>query len=200
MNVYVESNFCLELAFQQEQAAEAEQLLALAEAGKIDLVFPAFCVCEPYSTLTYYQRQRTILVDEFNRHFRQLDRSPPHQPVVASAKPVIASVLDVGRVQADLLGDVVERMLKCGRSIPLNLALHQRARGYETTLALGPQDAIVASCVLNDLKSLGAPADSHVFVSTNSDDFGPIKGEFETRGCKYLPKFRAAVQWIGSKI
>jgi hypothetical protein len=42
MIVYVESNFCLELAFQQEQEAQAEQILQLAEAGRVELVFPIF--------------------------------------------------------------------------------------------------------------------------------------------------------------
>lgn len=199
MNVYVESNFCLELALQQERASDAEQILQWGEAGKITLVFPAFAICEPFSTLTYYQRQRTELVDDFSRHFRQLDRSAPHQPVVASAKPLMASLLDIGRIQSDRLGDVVARMLKCGRSLPLDAALHAQARQFEVQYALSPQDAIVASCVVGDLQPLSTPVDSHLLISTNSRDFGPIKAVFEGLGCKYLPKFNAAVQWIASK-
>lgn len=39
MIVYVESNFCLELAFQQEEEAHAQEILRLAEAGRLELVF-----------------------------------------------------------------------------------------------------------------------------------------------------------------
>jgi len=40
MIVYVESNFCLELAFQQEDETQAEGILQLAEARRVELVFP----------------------------------------------------------------------------------------------------------------------------------------------------------------
>ena len=39
MRLYVESNFGLELAFQQEEASHAEELLNLAVARRIELVF-----------------------------------------------------------------------------------------------------------------------------------------------------------------
>ena len=46
MIAYVESNFCLELAFQQEEEVQAEEILQLAEGGRFELVFPQFAVCE----------------------------------------------------------------------------------------------------------------------------------------------------------
>ena len=39
MIAYVESNYCLELAFQQEEVAYAEELLKLSEAGKVESRF-----------------------------------------------------------------------------------------------------------------------------------------------------------------
>ena len=38
MNVYVETNFILELAFEQEQQIECELILNLCEMGKIKLI------------------------------------------------------------------------------------------------------------------------------------------------------------------
>ena len=46
MILYVESNFPLELARVQEEAAEVEELLKLAETGVVNLVFPAISVTE----------------------------------------------------------------------------------------------------------------------------------------------------------
>ena len=48
MIVYVESNFVLELAFLQEESEDCSEILQLAEAQRIELVFPSFCVGEPY--------------------------------------------------------------------------------------------------------------------------------------------------------
>lgn len=51
MDVYVETNFVLELALLQEQQESCQKLLDLAEAGRINLILPAFSLTEPYETL-----------------------------------------------------------------------------------------------------------------------------------------------------
>lgn len=48
MNVYIESNFVLELAFLQEQSSSCEEILRLAEGAHIRLVVPAYALIEPY--------------------------------------------------------------------------------------------------------------------------------------------------------
>lgn len=47
MIVYVETNFILELAFQQEQHQAVNSILELAERGKIELVYPGFSIRNP---------------------------------------------------------------------------------------------------------------------------------------------------------
>ena len=51
MNIYVETNFVLELAFVQEQHESCEQIVSLCEAGSATIVLPAFCIAESYETL-----------------------------------------------------------------------------------------------------------------------------------------------------
>ena len=51
MRVYVESNFALEFARQQEESDHVLALMTLAESRQISLVLPAFALSEPYSTL-----------------------------------------------------------------------------------------------------------------------------------------------------
>ena len=46
MTVYVESNFLLEVAFEQEQSIDFIGILEIAEAGNALLAIPAFCVGE----------------------------------------------------------------------------------------------------------------------------------------------------------
>jgi hypothetical protein len=52
VNVYVETNFVLELVFQQEQFVSCEQILQLSEAGRIKLTIPAYCLAEPHEKLS----------------------------------------------------------------------------------------------------------------------------------------------------
>jgi hypothetical protein len=50
MIVLAESNFVLELAFQQEEQDEVERLVVMAEAREVELVIPACALFEPYET------------------------------------------------------------------------------------------------------------------------------------------------------
>lgn len=58
MIVYVETNFILELAFEQNQDQAVDEILKLAEGGKINLVFPGFSISESLSKVTRQSRGR----------------------------------------------------------------------------------------------------------------------------------------------
>lgn len=199
MIVYVESNFCLELAFQQEEEAQAEAILQMAEAGRIELVFPQFAVCEPFSALNRYNNARRCFLNELNRHLSELKRSAQHRSVVAGTQPLVATLSLIGHDQTNRLEAVVERMLRCGRGIPLTAPLFASARNIEGQYDLTPQDAIVAASVLSDLQTRRAAQDSHVFLSRNSKDFNPMKGDFIALGCRYISKFDNGLSFIRTK-
>jgi hypothetical protein len=199
VNVYVETNFCLELALQQQEEPEGEQILQRAEAGEFSLVFPAFSISEPFSTLNRYDNERQKTFREVERLLAELNRSAPHQPLVENLRPLVASLAGIGPQQAKRLGDVVGRMLACGRSIPLTAARFAQARLLEADFDLSPQDGIVAACVLDDLRPLNAPPDAHLFLSRNSNDFKLMTPDFAALGCKYLPNFRTGAQWLAAK-
>jgi len=61
LNVYVETNFVLELAFDQEQKTQCELILNLCETGKINLIIPAYCLAEPHEKLTRQANHRKEL-------------------------------------------------------------------------------------------------------------------------------------------
>jgi predicted nucleic acid-binding protein len=200
MIVYVESNFCLELVFQQEEEAQAEEILQLAEAGRLELVLPQFAVCEPFSTLNRYENERRRFLNELNKQLSELDRSIHQQQIVAGTQPLVAMLTRIGQDQTNRLKTVVERMLGCGRTVPLTAPLFASARQVEGQFDLSPQDAIVAASVLGDLQPQNAPQNSHAFLSRNSKDFNPMRAEFTALGCRYLAKFDAGLQFIHSKI
>ena len=72
MNVYVESNFVLELALLQEQSRSCEEILGLAEDGRIQLVVPAYSLIEPYETLIRTGMNRRRIWSELNNQIGQI--------------------------------------------------------------------------------------------------------------------------------
>jgi hypothetical protein len=84
MNVYVESNFVLEQALEQEQCESCEQLIGMASAGAVQLVIPAFSLAEPHGTLLRTKNARSKLRGELLPHVRELARSRSYREAAAN--------------------------------------------------------------------------------------------------------------------
>lgn len=78
MNVYVESNFVLEIALHQEQVRYAEKLLGLAKQGECQIFIPAFSLAEPFWTITWRGKERKESLNILIREQRNLGRSVKH--------------------------------------------------------------------------------------------------------------------------
>jgi hypothetical protein len=119
MNVYVESNFVLEQALEQEQCESCERLIGMASAGLLQLVIPAFSLTEPHSTLLHRKSARLKLNSELVPQFREIARSKPYREVSASFLEV-ADVL-VGSAERERAGlqRTIEPMLQTAYAIPL---------------------------------------------------------------------------------
>ncbi len=197
MIVYVESNFVLEMARQQEEAAAAEEILRLAEESGIVLVFPEFALCEPFSTLTYYGSNRSRFVDAMEREFRELARLQPHKSLASLLQPLGPMLLSIERTEMEALQLTVARMLKIGRSIPLTASVFQEAQQTQRKLGLSIQDAIVYSSVIADLRAQRGDV-VKCFLSRNPKDFDDpaINAELGSFGCRYIAKFTDGLSYI----
>ncbi|MSQ14331.1 MAG: hypothetical protein EXR50_00490 [Dehalococcoidia bacterium] len=152
MIVYVESNFVLEIALGQEQALSAEAILSMAEDDSIDLAFPAFALSEPFSTITYHGAERQKLLSSLSQELGQLERSRAHQEVVSLLRPLPIILTEIQKMETDRLESTVGQMLKVGRAINLSEMSFQQALLYGEDYSLSPQDAIIYSVILADIK------------------------------------------------
>jgi hypothetical protein len=75
VNVYVESNFVLELVFVQKQEASCEEIVRLSESGSVTLVIPAYSLVEPFETLGRRHQARNALRRELDRELGHLKRT-----------------------------------------------------------------------------------------------------------------------------
>jgi hypothetical protein len=201
IGVYVESNFVLELARQQDEAPSAEELLRLAEDSKVRLRTPAFSLCEPFSTLTYYGNDRRRFAELLDRQVKDLGRSHMHRHLTPLLQPAIQSMLQIERMEMGLLEQTVQRLVRAGSMLELRLETFQAAHLYEGELDLSPQDAIVLASVLHDLTQTGGQGPS-CFVSRNSRDFDDpeIDAKLAPLDCRHIAKISDAAAFVRNNL
>jgi predicted nucleic acid-binding protein len=193
--VYVESNFVLELAFMQEEHAECEGILRLAEAGVVQLAMPAFSVGEPYETLVRRHRERRALANKLTDELKQLRRSAPYQATVRKLDGLTELLVESGQQETRRLNDVFVRLLDTATVLPIDREFMNGALAAQKDLGLSPQDSIVyASVRRNVLLEKG----QQCFVNKNAKDFliPKIEDEFTTFNCKLIPRFSAGLAYL----
>lgn len=197
MIVYVESNFVLELALGQEELTQAEEILRAAERGDTELALPQFCLSEPFSTLAARGRELRRLSRLLSEQLRQLGRSSPHQPIVATLQATPGALLSFEGSEIDLLGKTVERLLSVGQTIALDSGSFQRAIGYRGTYSLSTQDATIYACIVAHMSGRER-SERKCFVSRNFKDFDHpgIRQELSQYGCEYADSFEHALRFI----
>jgi predicted kinase len=120
MIVYVESNFVLEIALEQEQSSSAEAILKLAESDTIELAFPSFALSEPFSTIMHRNKERADLHQSLMVTLRQLQRSEPNKQTILDLQPLLIILKNAVNREFDLLHSTVARLLKNGKTVELD--------------------------------------------------------------------------------
>jgi len=191
MIVYAEANFLLELAYLQEEHESCEEILDLAESGRIRLLLPAFAVIEARMSVLRQVRQRAEFNGRLEQQIRELARSKPYADLPAKSGDLVSALIDSGEEERRRLDGVVERVHHVGQILPTTEEILDRAYTAESELRLSPQDAAVYASVADDLQQ--DPLSAKVFLNRNSKDFTSPRMESElARGnCKLLTSFRA---------
>lgn len=200
MNVYVETNFVLELAFQQEQHESCEQLIKLCEAGRATLVLPAFCIADSYETLIRRATRRTQIANDLAGELRQLSRSKPYKDEIDAFQRITDLLVRSSQEEDQRLISVLERVLNVADIIPLETRIVLNATQHRFTYKLEPQDSIVYSSVLYHLASI--PKVESCFINRNSRDFDDpdIEESLAQNGCKMLFSFLNGAHYIQHRL
>ena len=127
MIVYVETNFVLEMAYEQEESGSCDSILALAESGAIELAMPAFSIAESYETLTRRSRRRNEYRERLNREVRELARSTPYARITESWNELSPVLRDSVDAEKERLDAVLTEVLDCATIIPTGAETLRRA-------------------------------------------------------------------------
>ncbi|MEM9923689.1 MAG: PIN domain-containing protein [Cyanobacteria bacterium P01_D01_bin.50] len=200
MDVYVESNFVLELALLQEQHESCQELLDLASTKRIRLILPAFSLAEPYETLIRNNKKRQKLSQDLKKEFSQLSRSLPYQEQISTFEDITAFLVRSQEEEKQRLQVVIENMLKVCEIIPLTVEILTTAIAYQSEYNLEPQDSIVYASILEHISFSGERL--RCFLNRNSKDFDDpdIKEALNIYGCLMLFRFDNGINYVKSKL
>ncbi|HEY9657008.1 MAG TPA: PIN domain-containing protein, partial [Allocoleopsis sp.] len=169
MNIYVETNFVLELTFEQEQCSSCEQILQLCEAGQAKLIVPAYSLAEPHEKLIRQERRRRELQQSLDTELRQLLRTASYASRIKSIQDIASLMIQSNEEERHRFIQCRDRLLQVGEIVALNASILSEAAVYETTYDLTPQDAIVYASVITHLR-FDLPEQA-CFLNRNSKDF-----------------------------
>ncbi len=197
MNVYVESNFVLQLALLQESQASCGAILQLAESGAARLVIPAFSLVEPYRTLELRRAQRERIKRDLDTEFRELARSSSFGDRLAEFASLRSLLIDSADEERMRWEDVRARLLRAADVVPMDAAILGAAARQRLAHALQPYDAIVYASVLSHLERSGGTASS-CFLNADAKDFDDpdLVAELAARQCKLIFRFDDGLQYL----
>ncbi|MBD2095449.1 DUF4935 domain-containing protein [Trichocoleus sp. FACHB-591] len=200
MNIYVETNFVLELAFEQEQCASCEQILQLCEAGQAKLVIPAYSLAEPHEKLSRQARSRRDLQQLLDVELRQLSRTASYTSRIRSIQDIASLLVQSNEEERQRFVQCRERFLKVGEVIALTADILSEAASCENTYDLTPQDALVYASVMSHLRC--HQPQQACFLNRNSKDFDSpdIVDELNQLNCRMIPRFDHGLSFLQAQL
>ena len=200
MTVYVESNFVLEQALQQEQSDSCDAIVNLAASGDISLVIPAFSLAEPHQALTQKDKLRNRLNNELQQQLLELGRSKPYRAVLDDFRDLSSVLIRSADQERDGLQRAVGELLRTAEVVPLDGGIVTAGGELQTAFAMSGQDAIVLASVLQHLERT-KPAES-CFLNRNSRDFDDpdVRERLDRFGCKFFARFDHGCQFILARL
>ena len=190
MTIYVESNFVLEIALEQEQSDAAEAILRRAERSEIGLALPSFSLSEPFSTITKRSRDRAQLASQLRNQLRELGRTKSLEGDLRSLELAPTILARIEEKETDGLVQTVRRLLNVATIIQVDASVFEGAIAYRGQFELSTEDALIYATVISHL-SLSQSADGHMFVNKNWRHFSipSIAADLARLNCQYLESF-----------
>ena len=200
MNIYVETNFILELVFQQEQFVSCEQILQLCEAGRTRLIIPAYSLAEPHEKLSRQAKSRKELQQKLNIELKQLGRTASYMTRINSIQDITTLLVQSNEEERQRFVQYRRRFLRSAEVIALTANILNDAATYEDPYDLSPQDALVYVSVITHLRQ--HRPQMACFLNRNSKDFDSpdIVDELNIFNCKMIPRFDHGYDFIQSQL
>jgi predicted nucleic acid-binding protein len=199
LNIYAETNFVLELTFEQEQCSSCEQILALCETRQATLILPAYSLAEPHEKLTRQSRNRRELQQLLEAELRQLSRTASYASRIQSIQDIASLLVQSNEEERHRFSQYRQHILEFGEIISLTADILKEATECESNYDLTPQDALVYASVIGHLR-FSKPQQA-CFLNRNSKDFDSpdIIAALNQLNCRMIPSFTNGLDFIRSQ-
>lgn len=199
MNVFVETNFVLELIFQRDHHAICEQLIEIAERKSITLFLPAYSVIEPHESIIRRRKSRRQIHESLRRELADITRSVPFEEKANELAQLTGLLIQVGEVEQNEARKVISRLLKVAVVIDLDAAILEHALSAQESISIGPQDSVVFASIMSMIDANSTPS---CFITKNSKDFSDpvIVDQLEQCSCKLFFDFERGVNYIEHRL
>lgn len=200
MIVYAETNFLLEVAYQQEGGESCREILDLARKSKLSLVVPVFSLVEARQTWDRRSSEHNVLQNQLQPIIRQLARSEPFRTVTESSRELLAALVASGEDTRLRLEETITDLSSIATILPLDADIAARARQEELNLSLSPSDAVVYATVMSHLRA--APTGPKCFLNRDSKGFAnpSVYDELANLGCKLIVSFEKGLNFVRSQL
>lgn len=199
MDVFVESNFILELAFLQGQHLACGRILAGALAERYRLQVPQYALTEVFQTLRYRSNERAEQQGYFQREIEQHRRETDADLVDTDNLVRLLNNLLTERTTAQTarLYATTAQLVRVALGPPLTTEVLTEAQTVQARHGVSPQDALVYASVLAGLRLLPTEAPK-LFITRNPRDFEQplIIEELRVLNCRLMSNFQGAAQWL----
>lgn len=189
MLVYVESNFLLELVLNQEEGAAANELLARAQQGSLQLAIPIYALVEPAETLRRRQAEMREFSERIRSQLRELERMAHASIDPGTHTELAKKVFDALNDWPDRLDSHRQAIVRVARLLPLEWPTLERARELmQQGLIKREPDALMLAAVVLDAEALRVPS---LFLNRNRRDFNQeLSPLLSPLGCEPIGSFR----------
>lgn len=184
----------------QEQSRSCEEILRLAECGRIQLVLPSYSLIEPYGTLFRRGKGRRRIWEKLNDPIKQIARNKKLKTQLHDFEKITELLLRAVEDDKMRLKAVRSRLLESACVIPMDTSVLRAAEKYELELKLEPQDAHIFSAILSNLRV--SEDRVNCFLNHDRKDFliPDIVTELKSYGCKLIPRFDRGHEYILSEV
>lgn len=198
--MYVESNFVLEHALEQEECDSCSEIIQLASQGRITLLIPAFSLAEPHQAIASKAKARSRLSAELSAQLGELGRSKPHRDMPSTFGVLPVALIERAQFEREGIRRTLTELISTAQIIPLDSATIHSAMRIEDEYALSGQDAIVLASVLAHLETT-KPEESY-FLNRNSRDFDDpdVRERLDALNCQFFAQFAPALARISARL
>lgn len=170
MNIYIESNFILEMVLAQKQHECCHKILMLAESKKVTIILPSFSISECYDAIKQIESKRNSFKMDLQKNQTQFNESPMYEQDSESFDNLISLIDRSNENEHVALNSVILRITKICEIIPLEYAILNDAKKTAEEFGLKDPDAIICASIFSHLRK-NCDIPSSLFLNKNKVDF-----------------------------